>query len=350
MEEYRLKEVSKAKHIILEKYFPAWAKILGSKHQKLIYVDCFAGSGKYLSGEEGSPLIVTRKANELVKSGKSLNFYLIFVEKDKKNAQELKKQLERYKSQNVEISVFNEDSRNFVPELLKHIPKDIPAFFFIDPYGHPLSIPVINQILSMQRKEILLNLMWYAINMHLNNPQVEQAISKMFGNDNWKNQNFMKQSGKEKENNFVEYFTQQIKAEFNFKFRIRFSPEDKVSGDRTKYYLIHFANHPKAILLMKDIMWKLGDEEGTFDYSASHQGVLFSRTPTVEELEDYLKKNYSGREITFLELQIETYKLPFIEKHYREAIRNLEKEELVEVKRVQSKKTGIKDRDTIIFK
>lgn len=351
MKEYHLKEVSKAKHIILEKYFPAWAKILGSKHQKLFYVDCFAGPGKYSSGEEGSPLIIARKANELVKSGKSLKFDLIFVEKDKKNAQELKKQLKPYESENIRIRVFNEDSHNFVPELLEYIPEDIPAFFFVDPYGHPLSIHVINKILSMSRKEILLNLMWYAINMHLNNPEVEQAITNMFGKDSWKHQDFMKQEGETRENNFVKYFISQINVPFNFKFRIRFSPEDKVPGreNRTKYYLIHFANHPRAILLMKEIMWQLGDEEGTFDYSASHQGVLFSRTPTVMELEEYFIKNYSGKKISFLELQIKTYQLPFIEKHYREAIKNLENEGLVIVKRIQSKKTGINDKDIIIF-
>ncbi|ADO44691.1 Gp37Gp68 family protein [Hydrogenobacter thermophilus TK-6] len=285
MKEYRLKEVSKAKHIILEKYFPAWARILKSKHQTLIYVDCFAGSGRYSSGEEGSPLIVARKANELIEKDKSMKFYLIFVEKNKKSAQELEKQLKSYERENVKIFVFNEDSHDFVPELLEKIPKNIPAFFFIDPYGHPLSIPVINKILSMQRKEILLNLMWYAINMHLNNPKAEQTINRMFGNTDWKNQNFIR---KERENNFVEYFIRQVNAKYNFKFRIRFSPEDKVHGgeNRTKYYLIHFANHERAILLMKEVMWTIGDEEGTFDYSASHQEILFSRTPTVEQLED----------------------------------------------------------------
>jgi len=49
MKEYRLKEGSKAKHINLEKYFSAWAKILGSKYPKLIYLDCFAGAGRYSS-------------------------------------------------------------------------------------------------------------------------------------------------------------------------------------------------------------------------------------------------------------------------------------------------------------
>jgi len=66
-------------------------------------------------------------------------------------------------------------------------------------------------------------------------------------------------------------------------------------------------------------MWKLGDEEGTFDYSASSQEILFSSTPNVDQFIDYLNTYYVGtnKNIEFTELQIETYKLPFIQKHYR---------------------------------
>ena len=52
----KLKEVSKAKHWILARYFPAWAKILGSRYNTLLYVDCFAGEGQYAQGEPGSPM------------------------------------------------------------------------------------------------------------------------------------------------------------------------------------------------------------------------------------------------------------------------------------------------------
>ena len=98
-------------------------------------------------------------------------------------------------------------------------------------------------------------------------------------------------------------------------------------------------------------MWDLGDEEGTFDYSASHQGVLISRAPQVEELVEYLQKTFvgSGREITFLQLQEETYRLPFIEKHYRESIKQMEANGKIKINRIESKKTGIKGRDMIIF-
>lgn len=194
--------------------------------------------------------------------------------------------------------------------------------------------------------------MWFSLNMHLDNPKESEAISKLLGHTQWKKQNFM-QVPQNREEKFLQYFCSQINAQFYEELRVRFSPEDKVKSghSRTKYYLIHFSNHPKAVLLMKQIMWDLGDEEGTFDYSASDQGVLFSSTPQVKELVEYLKRLYvgSGLQISFLQLQEETYRLSFIEKHYREGIKQMEVDGKITVRCLESKKTGIKGGDIIIF-
>lgn len=61
-----LKQVSRIKHIILQKYLPAWERILGSRNGRLCYVDCYAGPGVYeFEGQEvdGSPMIAVRAAN-----------------------------------------------------------------------------------------------------------------------------------------------------------------------------------------------------------------------------------------------------------------------------------------------
>jgi len=42
------------------------------------------------------------------------------------------------------------------------------------------------------------------------------------------------------------------------------------------------------MLIMKQIMHGLGDEVGTFDYSATKQGILFSKKPKLSELKEYL--------------------------------------------------------------
>jgi len=99
---------------------------------------------------------------------------------------------------------------------------------------------------------------------------------------------------------------------------------------------------------MKEVIWPLGDEEGTFDYSGSEQGVLISRTPSVGELRSILLKEFKNQDIGFDELREKTWELPFIEKHYREAIRSLEGKG-VRIDRISSKKTGIREKDRIFF-
>ncbi len=42
-----LKQVSRIKHIILQKYLPSWERILGSRNRRLCYFDCYAGPGVY---------------------------------------------------------------------------------------------------------------------------------------------------------------------------------------------------------------------------------------------------------------------------------------------------------------
>jgi len=96
-------------------------------------------------------------------------------------------------------------------------------------------------------------------------------------------------------------------------------------------------------------MWPLGDEEGTFDYAAESQQVLISSTPRVEELSEILTQSFAGREVGFDDLREGTWDLPFIEKHYRQAIKDLEQRQHVVVRRMTSKRTGVKGNDRIRF-
>lgn len=349
---HELKEVSRAKHQILISYFSPWARILGQYHD-LVYVDCFAGPGKYEKDIPGSPLLIYGTAKNLVKSKRIKNIHLIFIEKSRKYADELKENLDSIKDETISVkySVYHEDAKDFIETLLKQIPMNAAAFYFIDPYGHPISFPVIKRILQRPKSEVFLNLMWFSINKDLDNPKEKEPLNKMFGHSNWQNQQFMAAKGEDRQKLFLEYVFKEIGAKYPKQFRIRFSPEDQISSGKTKYYLVHFSNHYRAAFIMKDVMHSLGDEEGTFEYSASRDGILFSKKPELSELKEFLIHKYCGKGIkkSFLELQIDTYDLPFVEKEYRAAIKEMEGNQ-VEVKRIKSKRTGIANEDIILFK
>lgn len=349
-----LKRVSRIKHVILQKYLPAWAVILGSRHQRLAYFDCFAGPRTYeLEGQPvaGSPIIAVNSAIEYLRSHPTQRLIMCLIEDDRDQVLELEKKvanLQPYPS-NLTVNINCADSKKLVPELLSKIDRLCPSFFLIDPYGHPLPIPTINSILRRDRTEALINLMWFRINMDLSNALMKMRVDELFGDDDWSRQPFMHMRGAEREARFIEYFKSRLSCRFVLPFKIRYDPEDIHGGSRTKYYLLHVSNHVKAALLMKEIMWPLGDEEGTFDFSGESQGMLISSTPTTDELKTILVRDFKGKEVGFDELREQTWALPFVEKHYRSALQDLEGME-VEIRRITSKKTGIKKLDRIRFK
>jgi hypothetical protein len=100
---------------------------------------------------------------------------------------------------------------------------------------------------------------------------------------------------------------------------------------------------------MKEVMWPLGDEEGTFDYSGESQGILISETPTEHELRDILLRKFMGQECGFDQLREQTWNLPFIERYYRAVLKPMEGRE-VTIRRITSKKTGLAGEDRIRFK
>jgi hypothetical protein len=100
---------------------------------------------------------------------------------------------------------------------------------------------------------------------------------------------------------------------------------------------------------MKDVMWPLGDEEGTFDFSGNSQGVLISETPRLDELKAILLRDFSGQQVAFDDIRGKTWSLPFIEKHYRSVLQELRSSGIVEVTSVSSKGKGLAGRDLVRF-
>ncbi len=169
-----LKEVSHIKHRIPEKYLPPWAIKLGSSGSPLCYVDCYAGPGRYRDRGgivPGSPLIAVETAKAYCAGSPHRMMHVILMGKNARQVARLTGHLaplQPYPA-NVRVSVRAEDSALVVPNLLARMPATYPAFFMIDPYGHPLSVPTINDMLRRGKSEVFVNLMYYRIHMDVKN-------------------------------------------------------------------------------------------------------------------------------------------------------------------------------------
>jgi three-Cys-motif partner protein len=352
-----LKRVSRIKHKILTRYLPSWATILGSAFDKLYCIDCFAGPGRYESeGEpvDGSPIIAVNAGKEFATKNPGKKLGIVLVDDDGEQFNQLCAYLKSTEPHppNLKVRPRLANTRGLIPAIVEQIKKrqSAASFFLVDPYGHPLSIPIMNDILALPRSELLINLMWYRINMDMENPAVQQHVSELFGDENWKTQAFASQHGIQREKGFFNYFRDRLAAQYVLPFRIRYdAQEDKVGGKRTKYYVIHASNSLKAVLLMKEVMWPLGDEEGTFDFSGNSQGVLISQTPQLGELRSILLREFSGQQIAFDDIRGKTWNLPFIEKHYRSVLQELRSSGIVEVTSVSTKGKGLAKRDLLRF-
>jgi three-Cys-motif partner protein len=320
-------------------------------------VDCFAGPGQYeFEGKlvDGSPIIAVRAGKEFAERNRGKKLGLVLVEDDAAQLRQLRGCLSSTLPypENFKVATRLADSRELIPKVIGGIRarKSAPSFFLVDPYGHPLSIPMMNDILALPCGELLINLMWYRINMDMTNDAVVHHVTELFGDDEWRRQPFIHQHGTRREEGFLEYFCGRLSAQYVRPFRIRYDAhEDRMAGKRTKYYLIHASNSLKAVLLMKDVMWPLGDEEGTFDFSGNSQGVLISQTPQLDELKTILIREFAGRQIAFDDILGKTWSLPFIAKHYRSVLQQLRSSGVVKVTPVSSKEVGLTGRDLVRF-
>ena len=99
------REHTKVKHELLEKYLSGWLPILGRWHKRLLIVDGFAGQGTYTDGSDGSPIIIIRKAQELISAGRVGKVFCAFVENNTENYTKLRTLLDQIRPQYPDVAI-----------------------------------------------------------------------------------------------------------------------------------------------------------------------------------------------------------------------------------------------------
>lgn len=352
---------AKIKHLLLSKYLTTWITILGSNSPLVCYFDGFAGRGNYNDGNYGSPILAL-EAMEQVRSTshiRGLKYNCFFIESDLDNFNNLDKVIEqergRFPSVN-SIKCINADFDSYINELLDKYDREnkslAPSFFFIDPFGYTgLSFYTIQRILRNPGAEVFINFMVRDVNRFLSLPNQVENMNMLFGGDSWKE--LASYSGKERQDALRDLYMNNLlesgSAKYVWPFRI--CEDDRCA---TLYYLIYATNHFKGLDVMKGIMYNqsshfafLGPEDHAYQISKSQLKLFDYNT---EDLKVYLLNRYKNISKTYDGIRRETYMETLsIDKHYRAAIKELEKERIVRVTRISSKKNGIAGNDLIHF-
>jgi len=361
-EKWAYREHTRVKHILLEKYLEPWIKILGRSHSRICYVDGFAGRGEYVDGTLGSPLKALRVADGLSNHYRHMLF--VFIEKDRDNFDNLQQVLEREKKtiRNLQKMTITPDNREFavvMQEVTDRLQHDssilVPSFFFIDPFGFAgIPFDIVMTILANPRTEVFFTFMVRDIERFLTHPHLVETFTALYGTDEWRKVKDLPH----RELALMELYRQQLHevcgVEYSFAFRV--SESNKL---RTLYYLIHATNNFTGHKIMKQIMFS-ESPDGSFAYlgpedvSRRYQGRLFD-IHDIEQLKDVLLDKLAGQTIEYDEIEEAMCvpwhsEPPYVDKHYRKALKELEKENLVSVTRVTSKThRGLSGQDRVTF-
>jgi len=364
LEKWEYREHTRVKHILLKKYLTAWIPILGKWNSKICYFDGFAGRGEYTDGTLGSPLIALEVADNLSQYfGKLICF---FIEKEPENFKNLEKVLAREQSRiknlhKIEIIKGNDEFANVISGIFEYLEKEksilAPSFFFIDPFGFSgIPFAVIRRILENPKTEVFFTFMVRDIARFIKLPELEDVFNKLFGTDRWKE--ILNSSVKKPEIALINLYREQLHDIANVKYSwpFRVCTSEKI---QTLYYLLHVTNNFKGHSIMKNIMFNQS-AEGNFAYlgpqdiTARTQMRLFD-IHSIQDLKKYLMERFKGKSLEYEEIQEQVCtpwytEPPYIDKHYRKALKELGKEKKIKADRISSKtKRGLGGKDKITF-
>lgn len=333
-----------AKHKILEGYLKAWFPILSRYNEGINYIDGFAGPGKYVGGENGSPIIALEVAiNHQAVNTK--NIYFVFIEEDIERAKFLDKEREGINTpDNFVVNVINGKFHQVITAILDDLDKEnkllFPAFIFIDPFGFS-GIPanIVGRLLSLPKVEVLINFSVDSINRFITTDEGKKHITELFDVEGI--DEIINNHSQDRVRDLRDLYQLKLKTLARF---VRYF-EMRNADSRPIYYLFFASNSSLGHLKMKEAMWRV-DKEGDFNFSDAtdpNQIIMFERNDFSEEVFNLLKEKFGvGKfDVEILREFVEN-ETPFLAKHLGQALRYGEANSLIEIDEV--KKDGTKRR------
>jgi three-Cys-motif partner protein len=121
---------SEVKDELLGCYFKPYVSKILHTYKPLVYVDCFAGKGKFDDGKPGSPIIALDIINECISSTKmeTVNINTCFI--DLHYATDLKNNLKGYPGIHIISGRFEDEIERYLSDKT-----GCNVFLYIDPYG-----------------------------------------------------------------------------------------------------------------------------------------------------------------------------------------------------------------------
>jgi three-Cys-motif partner protein len=295
-----------AKHEILGRYLNAWFPIMGRWNGRIIYIDGFAGPGKYKNGEPGSPIIALERAqNHKNPLWKEIVF--LFIEIDEERCSLLKTLVESTTqwSPKFSINIENAAFGDVVPPILDAIDvgggRLAPTFAFVDPFGWKgVPFKLLSRILGYRRCEVLITFMFEEISRFLSNQDQWANFTSCYGNEGWRGALGLSKGDRERflVDGYCENLRTMGKARYVLIFRMI------NIGNKTDYYMVFATNDILGLDRMKGSMWKL-DPSGNFQFSdvTAYSGQIDFSQPDYTIGRDAIFEKFRGRTVSIKEVE-----------------------------------------------
>jgi len=310
-----------AKHELLKYYLKAWFPILGSRRQRVVYFDGFAGPGEYAGGEPGSPIIALDVAANHVLNLPKCQF--IFAEDDSARCSHLQSTVEAMDVPgNISWEVRNEPCEDALVSLLDDLDvlgvRLAPLFAFIDPFGiKGVPFRLIERLLRGQRSELLLIFMKKTIARFVGSypHRVNELIGMDHAADTISQADDRIAAARALYQEALEGVAEYVRF---FEMRDR---------RNTPVYDVFFAtHHQRGIEVMVRSMWRV-DNSGSFsfsDFTDRTQGRLFPQEPE-RDLAPLLWERLRGKTVSSTEAIAAGWELSYTDSHTKKALKLLEK-------------------------
>jgi len=296
------------KHEILRRYFEAWLPIMARWNGRVVYIDGFAGPGRYSAGEDGSPVVVLKAARDHAYPIRG-ELVCIFVEDDLERCKHLKGLLDELSTTlpaHVKWSVVHGKFDEHLTKTFKLIETQkeniAPTLVFIDPFGFSHTpFQTIRTVLKNDRCEVLVNFMYEEVNRFLSLEKHAEDYDELFGTTEWRAVLGLSEAA-ERRKAIHDIYLKQLKT--TAKYVHSFEMLNK--GNSTDYFLFFATNSLKGLEKMKEAMWKV-DDTGSFQFSdhSDTRGLLslFSAHPNLAPLRDAILKSFQGKDVAIEDLR-----------------------------------------------
>jgi three-Cys-motif partner protein len=285
------------KHKILEGYLGGWFPILASWNDRIVYIDGFAGPGRYTGGESGSPIIAIQRYLEAKEKGRLKgDAFFIFVEADAKRCEVLRQEVAAVAGSSVRYEIECKPYAEVMDGIWKMLDEAKamlrPTFAFIDPFGFSHTpFAHTRRLLSNPATEVLFTCMYGDVNRFLGVTEMEGHFDGFFEDKDWRRLRSIT-APDERKAAFLEYFRKRL-LDAGAKYVIPFEMKD--AANSTQYFLLFATKSIKGLKVMKSAMYAADKTGGyTFsDYTDARGPTLLVASPNYPALQRLLLERYS---------------------------------------------------------